>query len=150
MTNALQLAVALLAVLPTALGSNLFVHNNCGFAIWCGAAKNKGGLGPTVQVGGSGGVYQSPLPAENDNIGSVLKCATNQALAQPFQMELNVQYGRSWLDLSAVDGDPFLAYHRHAETAGQCVIDCPAGSTACEWPHQIDCDSTENAWLTLC
>ncbi|KAI1399180.1 hypothetical protein F4819DRAFT_488850 [Hypoxylon fuscum] len=138
------------AALPTALGSNLFVHNNCPFDVWCGSAKNDGASRPSVLVNGGGGTYQSPLPAEDDNVGSVLKCSRNPGLGQPFQMELAVQDGRSWFDLSAIDGDPFLDFPRHADIAGQCTLDCPPGSTACEYPVQVDCATMEDAWLHLC
>ncbi|KAI1452166.1 hypothetical protein F4805DRAFT_463051 [Annulohypoxylon moriforme] len=143
-------AFVLTAALPSALGSHLNVHNNCGFEIYCGAAKNDGTSSPAVKVGGGGGTWQSPLPANDDNIGSVLKCANNPGLTQPFQMELALQNGHSWFDLSALDGDPFINVARHAEIAGQCVLDCPAGSVACEWPVQPDCQTSEDAWLTLC
>ncbi|KAI1139179.1 hypothetical protein F5Y05DRAFT_424845 [Hypoxylon sp. FL0543] len=138
-----------LAAVPVVLGSTLHVQNNCEFPIHCGAAKNDGTSSPSVEVG-KGGTYHSPLAANNDNIGSVLKCATNAGLLQPFQMELAVQNGRSWFDLSALDGDPFVGYRRHAELAGQCLLDCPGGSTTCEWPVQVDCASQEDAWLTYC
>ncbi|KAI1097978.1 hypothetical protein F4804DRAFT_142396 [Jackrogersella minutella] len=143
-------ALALMAGVPAVLGSNLNVVNHCSFNIFCGGAKNDGSSSPVVIVKGNGGTYQSPLPANNDNVGSVLKCAKNPDLSQPFQMELALQYGRSWFDLSALNGDPFIEFHRHAEIAGQCVLDCPAGSTMCEWPVQPDCASEEDAWLTLC
>ncbi|KAI1413402.1 hypothetical protein F5Y13DRAFT_189311 [Hypoxylon sp. FL1857] len=149
MFSLLKFASLALVAAPVVLGSELYIQNNCGFTMYCGAAKNDGTSSSSVQVG-NGGTYHSPLPANNDNIGSVLKCATNSGLQQPFQMELAVQNGRAWLDLSALDGDPFVGYHRHAELAGQCVLDCPGGATACEWPIQADCASQEDAWLTIC
>ncbi|KAI1770210.1 hypothetical protein F4818DRAFT_446506 [Hypoxylon cercidicola] len=151
MVNMLKLAtVVLSAALPTVLGGNLIAVNNCPFEVWCYAAKNDGTSAPSVQVGGNGGMYQSPLPALDDNVGSVLKCSMNPDLGQPFQMELAVQDGRSWFDLSAIDGDPFLQYQRHADVAGQCVLHCDPGSSSCEYPVQVDCATTEDAWMSLC
>lgn len=151
MVNMLSnIGVLVLAAVPSALGSTLNVQNNCPFQIFCGAAKNDGTFSPSVPVPGGGHRWTSPLPANDDNIGSVLKCANNAGLAKPFQMELALQNGHSWFDLSALDGDPFIGVSRHAEIAGQCVLDCPPGSVACEWPIQPDCQTSENAWLTLC
>lgn len=150
MVNMLKLSLALAAACPTVLGSNLYAKNNCNFDIWCWAAKNDGTGSGTVQVGRNGGVYMSPLPADDDNVGSVLKCSEDPGLSKPFQMELAVQYGRSWFDLSAIDGDPFLDFTRHAEVAGQCVLHCDPGSTSCEYPVQVDCETQEDAWMTLC
>ncbi|KAI1210254.1 uncharacterized protein F4807DRAFT_460083 [Annulohypoxylon truncatum] len=151
MFNMLNLsALIFAAVLPSTLGSTLNVLNNCGFEIYCGAAKNDGSSSPAVRVNGGGSTWQSPLAADDDNIGSVLKCANNLGLIQPFQMELALQNGHSWFDLSALDGDPFIGVSRHAEIAGQCVLDCPPGSVGCEWPVQPDCQTSEDAWLTLC
>ncbi|KAI1087981.1 hypothetical protein F5B19DRAFT_496831 [Rostrohypoxylon terebratum] len=150
MINILSKIGALIIIaLPSALGSTLNVQNNCQFQIFCGAAKNDGTSSPGVPVPGRGH-WTSPLPANNDNIGNVLKCANNAGLQQPFQMELTLQNGHSWFDLSALNGDPFISVSRHAEIAGQCVLDCPPGSVACEWPVQKDCQTSENAWLTLC
>ncbi|KAI0381470.1 hypothetical protein F5Y04DRAFT_280999 [Hypomontagnella monticulosa] len=149
MSKFLKLAAVALATIPTALAGNLVVHNGCGFDIWCSGAKNDGNFSPLVVVGGNGGVFFSPLIAENDNIGSVLKCSTSNG-GQVFQLELTVQDGRSWMDLSALDGDPFFSFHRHAEISGQCVVDCPAGTTVCEWPVQVDCFTAEDSWLSLC
>ncbi|KAI1385793.1 uncharacterized protein F4822DRAFT_432651 [Hypoxylon trugodes] len=140
-------SLVLLAALPAAIASSLNVQNNCDFGIQCSAAKNDGSSSPPVEVNGNGGTYSSPLLANDDNVGTVLKCGISGPV---FQMELDLQNGRSWLDLSALDGDPFLPYHRHVELAGQCVIDCPATSTTCEWPLQVDCSSSEDGWLTLC
>ncbi|KAI2603720.1 hypothetical protein GGR54DRAFT_644459 [Hypoxylon sp. NC1633] len=143
-------ALALLAAVPTTMGSSLWVHNNCHFDIFCDAAKNDGKFSGGVKVAQNGGTYMSPLPADNDNVGTVLKCALDPGLSRPFQMELAVQNGRSWFDLSAIDGDPFIQFHRHAEIAGQCVLDCEPWSTACEYPVQVDCPTTEDAWLNIC
>ncbi|OTA55064.1 hypothetical protein K449DRAFT_400250 [Hypoxylon sp. EC38] len=150
MFSILKFASLAIAAIPVVLGSTLHAHNNCAFTIYCGAAKNDGSFSPTVAVASRGGIYDSPLLANNDNVGSVLKCATNAGLSQPFQMELAVQNGRSWFDLSALDGDPFVGYSRHAELAGQCVLDCPASAKTCEWPIQVDCESQADAWLTIC
>ncbi|OTB03264.1 hypothetical protein M426DRAFT_24048 [Hypoxylon sp. CI-4A] len=151
MVGFLKLAsLAALAALPVAQCSDLFVLNNCNFNIFCAGAKNDGTSTVSTAVKGNGGTYKSPLLANDDNIGSVLKCSKNADMSKPFQMELAVQNGRSWFDLSAEDADPFVTYHRHAEIAGQCVLDCPPGSTSCEYPVQPDCLTTEDAWMTLC
>ncbi|KAI1464935.1 uncharacterized protein F4812DRAFT_441020 [Daldinia caldariorum] len=116
------------------MAGNLLVQNNCKFDIWCSAAKNDGSSRDSVRVP-AGNHYTSPLPANNDNIGSVLKCTDTSGSKKVFQEELAVQNGRSWFDLSAIDGDPFINYHRHAEISGQCVLDCP---------------TTQDAVMTLC
>lgn len=149
MFNVLKLASLALLAAPTVLASDIIVQNNCKFNVWCSAAKNDGASSALVKVK-AGRHYKSPLPAYNDNVGSVLKCTDVSGSRKVFQVELAVQNGRSWFDLSAIDGDPFLSHHRHAELAGQCVIDCPAGSTSCYYPLQVDCASTENAVLTIC
>ncbi|KAI0163963.1 hypothetical protein GGR57DRAFT_498047 [Xylariaceae sp. FL1272] len=111
------IAVSLLAMMPAALAGTLSVHNSCSFGIFCAGANNKGDFTPTVSVP-AGTSWTSLLSAENDNIGAVLKCATNSGLSGPYQMEIAILNGRAYLDLSAEDGDPFLAYHRHAEIPG--------------------------------
>ncbi|KAI4861205.1 hypothetical protein F4820DRAFT_452155 [Hypoxylon rubiginosum] len=137
--------------LPTAvLGGNLYALNNCDFDVWCWGAKNDGTTSPEVLTGARGGIYESPLPAQDDDVGSVVKCSMHADYSQPFQMELAVQDGRSWFDLSAIDGDPFLPFTRHADVAGQCLLHCDAGSISCEYPVQVDCATTEDAWLSLC
>ncbi|XXH01477.1 Protein SLG1 [Hypoxylon texense] len=139
------------AALPTAvLGGNMIAVNNCDFDVWCWAAKNDGTTAPEVPVPGRGGMYQSPLPAADDNVGSVLKCSMSADYSQPYQMELAVQDGRSWFDLSAIDGNSFLPFMRHADIAGQCVLHCDPGSNACEYPVQVDCPTQADAWLSLC
>ncbi|KAI8624331.1 hypothetical protein F5Y19DRAFT_480709 [Xylariaceae sp. FL1651] len=144
-------AVMLLAILPQALAGSLRVHNTCSFDIWCDGAKNDGKPpSPAVKVS-SGQTYVSPKRANNDNIGAVLKCGTTKALPNPYQMEIAVDKGISYLDLSAIDGDPFLSHHRHAAIPGtSCVLDCPAGSTACEYPKTVTCKSQGEVTLTLC
>ncbi|KAI1657048.1 hypothetical protein F4813DRAFT_396576 [Daldinia decipiens] len=149
MFNVLKLAVLALLAAPAVMASDIIVQNNCKFDVWCDAAKNDGSSSPSVKVH-AGRHYKSPLPANNDNVGSVLKCTNVAGSRKVFQAELAVQHGRSWFDLSAIDGDPFLSHHRHAELAGQCVLDCPPKSTSCYYPVQVDCATTENAVLTLC
>ncbi|KAI1132844.1 hypothetical protein F5Y10DRAFT_260743 [Nemania abortiva] len=118
MLNLLSLAgLSLLAALPQAYAGNLVAHNNCPFSIYCASAKNDATFSPTVEVV-SGATYLSPQPAFNDNVGVVVKCALDPSLYPVYQMELAVQYGISWLDISHEDGDPFLQYHRHAEIRG--------------------------------
>ncbi|KAI0017539.1 hypothetical protein F4780DRAFT_796145 [Xylariomycetidae sp. FL0641] len=100
-----------------------------------------------------GGAYSAPGPytANNDDVGAVLKCGTSPALSSPYQMELAISNGVAYLDLSAIDGDPFLARRRHAQlAAGLCVLDCPPGSTACEFPKLVTCNSQADATLTVC
>ncbi|KAJ8120756.1 hypothetical protein ONZ43_g2621 [Nemania bipapillata] len=144
------LSIAGLAVLPQALAGNLIAFNGCPFQIYCASAKNDRSFTETVPVA-PGETYWSPKPAYNDNIGSVVKCALSPTLRPVYQLELAVQDGRSWLDLSHVDGSPFLGYHRHAEIAGtSCVLDCPAGTEACEYPVQVDCQSEGDVVMTLC
>ncbi|KAI1263666.1 hypothetical protein F5Y18DRAFT_428946 [Xylariaceae sp. FL1019] len=139
-----------LVIAPQALAGDLRVQNHCSFAIWCAGAKNDGTAEASHQIG-SGGSYTSSKPANNDNIGAVLKCGTDSRLAHPYQMEMAVQNGVSYLDLSAIDGDPFLSYHRHAEIPGtSCVLDCLAGSTDCEWPRLVTCKGQDDATLFLC
>ncbi|KAI3333931.1 hypothetical protein F4824DRAFT_502633 [Ustulina deusta] len=107
-------AVPFVSLLPQTFAKWLIAKNECPFEIWCAGAKNDRTFTPSSLVL-PGQMYWSQLTADNDNIGAVLKCALNPQVQQPYQMEVNVQYGLSWLDLSAIDGDPFLAYHRHAE-----------------------------------
>ncbi|KAF3067230.1 hypothetical protein GL218_08569 [Daldinia childiae] len=149
MFNILKLTLLALLTAPAVIASDLIVQNNCNFHVWCSAAKNDGSSSASVKVH-AGRHYTSPLPAYNDNVGSVLKCTDVSGSLSVFQAELAVQNGRSWFDLSAIDGDPFLPHHRHAELAGQCVLDCPPGSTSCYYPVQVDCATTESAVLTIC
>ncbi|KAH9906055.1 hypothetical protein F4778DRAFT_728633 [Xylariomycetidae sp. FL2044] len=142
-----KLAALLLVAVPGTLAGNLIVRNNLGFTIWCGAADNQGASSPVVAVP-SGAGYTSPLPAMEG--GAVLKCADNPGYRPVYQFEVATTNGRTWMDLSSLDGSPFLGYHRHAEVPGtSCVLDCPAGSTACEWPVMVDCASTADAIMTL-
>ncbi|KAI1149990.1 hypothetical protein F4825DRAFT_468575 [Nemania diffusa] len=144
------IAVSLLAAFPQAFAGNLIAFNGCPFQIYCAAAKNDGSFSETVPVE-PGKIYWSPKPAFNDNVGSVVKCGLTAALSPVYQLELAVQYGRSWLDLSHEDGNPFLAYHRRAEIAGSsCVLDCKAGEESCEYPVQVDCMNEGDAVMTLC
>ncbi|KAJ2989007.1 hypothetical protein NUW58_g3687 [Xylaria curta] len=115
-----KLTTALLSVLamaPYSYAGNLIVKNQCPTTIWCGAAKNDGTFSPSVQVA-PGASYTSPKPAYNDGIGAVLKCGQEQDMLHPYQLEMAVQNGRSWLDLSNLDGSPYHGFHRHAEIAG--------------------------------
>ncbi|KAI0968212.1 hypothetical protein F4678DRAFT_464719 [Xylaria arbuscula] len=153
MTGLLQLAlISWISLAPQAYSKFLIAKNDCGFEVYCAGAKNNGAFSPITKVL-PGQWYQSPLSADNDNIGAVLKCDIDPALQKPFQLELNVQYGKSWVDLSAIDGDPFLPYHRHAELdGGLCSVDCPPGVAGdCEWPNvQPTCMTTGDATLYIC
>ncbi|KAI1118411.1 hypothetical protein F5Y14DRAFT_263783 [Nemania sp. NC0429] len=143
-------AFAVLAALPQAFAGNLLVDNSCEFSIFCAGAKNDGTFTEVVEVGG-GEVLQSLKPANNDNIGAVLKCGLDNTLQNVYQMEMAVRDGKTWLDLSSLDGSPFVAYRRRAEIPGTtCALDCQAGQTNCEWPTSVDCISDGDAILTLC
>ncbi|TGJ79191.1 hypothetical protein E0Z10_g9572 [Xylaria hypoxylon] len=117
MPRFLNLAVLSLVALPQALGGFIVAHNTCNFKFWCSGGRNDGTFTPSTEVL-PGQWYRSALEATNDNVGAVLKCSMNPYNGFPSQVELNVQYGKSWLDLSAEDGDPFLAYHRRVEIPG--------------------------------
>ncbi|KAK5626400.1 hypothetical protein RRF57_002115 [Xylaria bambusicola] len=142
--------LSLLFLATPASAAVLKALNLCPFEIYCGGAKNDGTFSNTTKVP-SGALYRSPLQANNDNIGTVLKCALNDQLQQPFQMEVNIQFGITWFDLSAVDGDPFLAYHRYAEVdSGLCPLDCPPYTKNCEWPVQLTCLTMNDSTMYLC
>ncbi|KAI1437065.1 hypothetical protein GGR50DRAFT_692562 [Xylaria sp. CBS 124048] len=146
------LAVSILSVLPRALAGNIVIHNQCTFAMWCGAAKNDGTFTPSLQVV-PGQSYLSPKPAGNrENIGVVVKCGMDAHLLQPWQVEMNVATdGVTYLDLSSIDGSPFLAYHRHAEIPGTtCVIDCPPWTSDCDYPYNVVCHSQGDLSVTIC
>ncbi|GAP88420.1 hypothetical protein SAMD00023353_2900980 [Rosellinia necatrix] len=140
----------LFALLPQALAGNLIVHNKCHFNIWCAGAKNDRTATPAYKVR-AGHKFTSPSPAHDDNVGAVLKCSLASDLSSPYQLEVAVLEGRSFIDLSALDGHPFLAYHRHAEVRkGGCILDCPPGVQTCEWPEAVDCATAGDAIMTLC
>ncbi|KAI1865018.1 uncharacterized protein JN550_008564 [Neoarthrinium moseri] len=152
MTRTIFLTVTLPFFIHSVLGGYLNVQNSCSFAIFCQGAKGDGtDTGAATSVG-AGSSWTSPLAANDDNIGATLKCSLSSTLSSPYQLEMAVAAGRSWLDLSRVDGAPFEAFHRSAEWPGtSCpVLDCPAGSSACEWPTQIDCATTADVWMYLC
>ncbi|KAI1190858.1 hypothetical protein F5B17DRAFT_427145 [Nemania serpens] len=151
MTRSISIAtLSFLAALPQVFAGNLLVDNSCDFSIYCAGAKNDGTFTEVVHVA-AGDILQSLKPANNDNVGAVLKCALDQSLETVYQMEMAVRDGKTWLDLSSLDGAPFVAYHRHAEIPGTtCTLDCAAGETACEWPTSVDCISNGDAILTLC
>ncbi|KAF2972893.1 hypothetical protein GQX73_g738 [Xylaria multiplex] len=122
MPRVLKIAALSLAALPQVLGGYLQAYNSCKFTIWCSGAKN-GGFFTSVSEVAPGTWYRSDLEATGD-VGAVLKCALNPNNREPFQIELNVDNkGMSWLDISAIDGDPFLKYHRRAEIPGVTGID---------------------------
>ncbi|KAI2636620.1 hypothetical protein GGS21DRAFT_489375 [Xylaria nigripes] len=141
----------LLSLLPRALAGNMIAHNQCAFDVWCSAAKNDGTFSPSVPVS-PGQSYLSPKPANTDNIGVVVKCGMDARLLQPWQVEMNVDLsGTTWLDLSAIDGSPFAAYHRRVEIPGTaCAVNCPAGASQCEWPYMVNCQSTGDLSIFLC
>ncbi|KAI6083469.1 hypothetical protein F4821DRAFT_262853 [Hypoxylon rubiginosum] len=150
MVNTMKLiSIVLSGALPTVFAGDLYAINHCSFDVWCWGAKNDGTDSPVELTTANGGIYKSPLRANNDNMGSVVKCSMNSDRSQPFQMELAVQNGRSWFDLSAIDGDPFLPFTRHGDVSGQCVLHCDPGSSSCEYPVQVDCETQEDAWLAL-
>ncbi|KAI0434176.1 hypothetical protein F5Y09DRAFT_357521 [Xylaria sp. FL1042] len=151
MPKFLQLAViSCLCLSQQAFAGWLFAKNECSFEVWCAGAKNDGTFTEIRKVL-PGQLYRSDLPAQNNNIGTVVKCAMNDAIHQPYQLEVNVENGLTWLDLSSIDGNPFLGYHRHAEVnGGLCALDCPPGSTACEYPVTMTCKTQADATLYLC
>lgn len=110
-------AISVLAALPQAFAGNLIIDNSCDFSIYCAGAKNDGTFTEVIRVA-AGEALQSLKPANNDNIGAVLKCGMDDTLESVYQMEMAVRDGKTWLDLSALDGSPFVAYHRHAEIPG--------------------------------
>lgn len=118
MTRSISIAtLSFLAALPQVFAGNLLVDNSCDFSIYCAGAKNDGTFTEVVHVA-AGDILQSLKPANNDNVGAVLKCALDQSLETVYQMEMAVRDGKTWLDLSSLDGAPFVAYHRHAEIPG--------------------------------
>ncbi|KAI1353793.1 hypothetical protein F5Y01DRAFT_322593 [Xylaria sp. FL0043] len=151
MPTFLRLAVlSCLCLSQQALAGWLLAKNDCGFNIWCAGAKNDGTFTQISEVL-PGQLYRSDLRANNDNIGAVVKCALNNDIQQPYQLEVAVEHGNTWLDLSAIDGDPFLQYHRRAEVkGGLCAVDCPPGSHVCEYPVTMKCQTQDDATLYLC
>ncbi|KAI1429820.1 hypothetical protein F5Y12DRAFT_795353 [Xylaria sp. FL1777] len=110
-------AIAYTFLAPQILAKWLSARNECPFDVWCAGAKNDGTFTPSTKIS-QGQTYRSELTADDNNIGAVLKCALDPYIQQPYQMEVTVRRGLTWLDLSAVNGDPFLDYHRHAEING--------------------------------
>ncbi|KAI1369840.1 hypothetical protein F5Y08DRAFT_347414 [Xylaria arbuscula] len=133
-----------------ALALYLKVQNNCPFEVYCSGAKNDRTF-TDISTVPAGARYQSQLTGANNNIGTVVKCALNSYIQHPFQMEVTVSNGATFLDLSAVDGDPFLSFDRYAEVdGGLCAIDCPAHTKSCEWPYHTDCLTTDDLTMYLC
>ncbi|CAJ2503524.1 Uu.00g109180.m01.CDS01 [Anthostomella pinea] len=158
MVNTAQLTSALLlAMAPSALGGFLHAQNNCGFSIWCAgvlspsAPGQPGQSSPIVQVNANS-AYASPLAAENNNVGAVTKCSRNSNLSPVYQLEVTIDQGRSWVDLSAIDGSPFIDVYRRAKIPGSgcAALECAPGATNCEWPAFFDCLSTGDIYMTLC
>ncbi|KAI0477762.1 hypothetical protein GGR56DRAFT_674104 [Xylariaceae sp. FL0804] len=158
MVNVLRLAAAaLLPALPSVvLGGDLVVDNQCAFEIYCfGTASpgdgNPAETGPTVAVP-AGTFYTSPYPAQDNNVGVNLKCGATAALPSPYILEVTVDQGVSYVDLSAIAGDAFVGYTRSAEVVGSScgTLDCAPGATGCEYPTLLVCASTANVRMTLC
>ncbi|KAI1175883.1 hypothetical protein F4777DRAFT_578493 [Nemania sp. FL0916] len=148
--KSISAVLLLAAAVPQALAGQMFAYNGCDFEIWCAGAKNDNTFSETVRVR-PGEKYLSPKPALNDNIGTVVKCSLNPSLYPVYQLEVAVSERRSWMDLSSIDGTPFQQYHRHAEIDGTaCIIDCPPGTSECEWPFGVDCLSEGDVIMSLC
>ncbi|KAI1334095.1 hypothetical protein F5Y15DRAFT_421246 [Xylariaceae sp. FL0016] len=152
--------LTILPALPAALGGALHAINSCREAIYCAGARNDGSATGVTTIA-AGATYTSTLAANNDNIGAVLKCATQadaSGTVNPYQLELTVQSGVSYMDLPHENGDPFLDSPRWAEIPGTacrlacaaCRLACAASDTSCEWPTLTTCISQGDAYLHLC
>ncbi|KAI1329433.1 hypothetical protein F5Y16DRAFT_397355 [Xylariaceae sp. FL0255] len=154
MPKFLQIAtIALLGAIPSALGGNMIAINHCTFPIYCRGDINGATTEAPITLVSPGSTYVSPNPAANDNIGVVVKCDTNSAVTNPYQLEVTVDDGVTYMDLSALDGDPFLAYNRAASIPGTtCNLECDPGSTSCEFSSEgvVTCVSTGDITMTLC
>ncbi|KAK8074582.1 hypothetical protein PG997_009245 [Apiospora hydei] len=134
--------------------------NNCPFDIFCASAKGPvggatiGTFTPTRRV--ASGAEANFMSTNNDNVGVSLKCDVNEDLLHPYQLESTISNGIAYYDLSAINGDPFLAYQRTAVFPGPghhtaCpVLHCEPGQTDCEWPRLETCNSTGEILLVLC
>ena len=96
------------------------------------------------------------MSTDNNNVGVSLKCDVNEDLLHPYQLESTIKDGVAYYDLSAVDGDPFLAYKRTAvfpngdHTTNCPVLHCEPGETSCEWPFMETCNTTGDILLVTC
>ncbi|KAK8134243.1 antigenic thaumatin domain-containing protein [Apiospora sp. TS-2023a] len=126
------------------------VENHCGFTIWCASAKTDGTASATRALGG--GASATFQDIYDDNVGVSLKCADNAGFSHPFQMEGGINGGTAWYDLSALDGDPFLAQRRVGYWPNtNCQIVCNPGETSsCEWPVMPTCPNPTDMVLALC
>ncbi|ROW10955.1 hypothetical protein VMCG_00856 [Cytospora schulzeri] len=162
-------AFVVLAILTGALGSFMHVQNDCDFPIYCIGSRSNDGIGDateTIEVP-AGDSWRSPLEVLDNDYGSALKCSPEEDTPDDnqYQMEVNSN-GKTWLDLSIVNGDPFTDYER-AVYFSKRGLDCPSlecspGDNSCEWcpevgeticdpPNFITCHDTDaDAWLYLC
>lgn len=89
-----------------------------------------------------------------DNIGVNVHCGLDSGVSDSdqYQLELAVDKGVSYADLSAVNGNPFLEYQRALNYPGTTCADteCAAGSTSCDWPVSINCNTEADAYMYLC
>ncbi|KAK7980914.1 hypothetical protein PG989_013371 [Apiospora arundinis] len=147
-TGAIALLIPLLVAGSVYAGTTRD-ENHCGFTIWCASAKTDGTASATRALGGgASATFQS---INNDAIGVSLKCADNAGLSNPFQMEGAIRGGVAWYDLSAVDGDPFLAQRRVGYWPNtNCQIVCNPGDKSCEWPYMPTCPNPTDMALALC
>lgn len=102
-----------------------------------------------------------------DNYGTALKCSPDptELADNQYQMEMTID-GRTWVDLSIVNGDPFTDYVRAVRfpgTGGECPeLECDPGENDCEWcpevgqttcddvKYQLCDDNDADAWMYLC
>ncbi|KAK8104841.1 antigenic thaumatin domain-containing protein [Apiospora kogelbergensis] len=163
MQSATKMIITAFSVLSLSTGALAGVNrifNNCQFDIYCASAKgpeNGAAIGtftPTRLV--AAGDEASFMSTDNNNVGVSLKCDVNEDLLHPYQLESTIKDGVAYYDLSAVDGDPFLAYKRTAvfpngdHTTNCPVLHCEPGETSCEWPFMETCNTTGDILLVTC
>lgn len=89
-----------------------------------------------------------------DNIGVNVHCGVESSVSDSnqYQLELAVKDGVSYGDLSAVNGDPFLKYQRAINYPGTTCdeAECAAGSTSCDWPLSMNCNTEADMYMYLC
>ncbi|KAK3940323.1 hypothetical protein QBC46DRAFT_435154 [Diplogelasinospora grovesii] len=147
--NLIATAFSLLTIfgIDSVLAGNLAVLNNCPFPIFCAGARNDGSGSGVNQVNG-GAMYVNPYPALNDNVGVVAKCQTTPDLLHPYQLEVAIKDGTSWVDLSTVDGTG-CAQLTCAPNDNSCEW-CAPGNPTCPDPRKIVCPSQNDVVLHLC
>ncbi|KAK7948542.1 uncharacterized protein PG986_009428 [Apiospora aurea] len=148
-TKILTLLISLLSAGNSVIAGVTRVENHCGFTIWCASAKNDGTASATRALsGGSSATFQNIY---NDNIGVSLK-TTFSGSKFPNKFARTVKGGIAWYDLSAIDGDPFLAQRRVGYWANtNCQIVCnPGDTTSCEFPYMPTCPDPTDMVLTFC